>query len=239
MKTSVQFGPSADLDKARAIVAKFNSGAGGYHRLDFGNGLVLNGNYDMAKHLAYYHLPERLDGMRVLDVGSASGFFSFETLRRGASVTAIDVFPETCLLTHLAKAFDLNVRYVTKSVYDLTASFGQFDLVICGSLLLHLADPLGALRALRQVTSGRLVVSTSPTPDSATNPAPVCHFVGQKAVEGDYWCYWLLSAAALTRMLSAAGFTRVDNIEHFVLTPEPGRPPFVKPHPHVAMSAYV
>lgn len=62
-----------------------------YHTVDLGNGLVTNGEFDLREMLPAYGLPVDMTGMRVLDVGSASGFFSFEFERRGAQVVAIDM----------------------------------------------------------------------------------------------------------------------------------------------------
>jgi SAM-dependent methyltransferase len=225
-----------DIEAARHMVRQLNEQGGTYHRLDMGHGLIIDGDYDMAKYLPYYHLPQRLDGMTVLDVGTASGFFAIESARRGAQVTAIDIWDDTCLLVRLNRAFDLGITYVSKSIYELDSSFGGFDLVVCGSLLLHLPDPVGAIRALRTVTDRRLILSTAAVPGSAAATDPVCHFFGQRAQDGDYWSYWGFSALALERMALAAGFSRVDNVEHFDLCSEPGRTPFATPH--VALSAH-
>ncbi len=47
-------------------------------------GLFSPGWSDPAKEkLPYYGLPKDLSGMRVLDIGCAEGFFSFEAERRG------------------------------------------------------------------------------------------------------------------------------------------------------------
>jgi len=43
--------------------------------------------------LGYVALPGRLDGKRVLDIGTYDGFFAFECERRGAQVVAMDVHP--------------------------------------------------------------------------------------------------------------------------------------------------
>jgi SAM-dependent methyltransferase len=59
--------------------------------VELGNGVVTDGDYDLADLLPQYGFPERMDDMRVLDVGRASGFFAFEFERRGAAVTAIDI----------------------------------------------------------------------------------------------------------------------------------------------------
>lgn len=55
-----------------------------YHRIDLGDGIETPGHFRMADYLPHYHLPERLDGMRVLDVGASTGFFAYEFERRGA-----------------------------------------------------------------------------------------------------------------------------------------------------------
>jgi len=62
-----------------------------YHCIDLGHGIITDGDYDMAPYLQLYGFPADLRGNRVLDVGRASGFFSFEFERRGADVTATDI----------------------------------------------------------------------------------------------------------------------------------------------------
>src|SRR5438046_2405575 len=74
------------------FVARVNRAGGTYHRLDWGNGLVIKGIFDLTKYLDHYHLPADLTGKTALDVGTASGFFANECTRRGAQVTAIDLF---------------------------------------------------------------------------------------------------------------------------------------------------
>lgn len=62
-----------------------------YHCIDLGDGVVTDGHYDMTPLLPHYCFPESMIGMRVLDVGRASGYFSFEMERRGAHVTATEL----------------------------------------------------------------------------------------------------------------------------------------------------
>ena len=50
------------------------------------------------------------------------------------------------------------VQFAALSVYELEPErVGSFDVVVCGSLLLHLRDPLRALAAIRSVCRGRLL----------------------------------------------------------------------------------
>lgn len=217
------------------LVARVNAEGGAYHQLTLPQGLVVKGIYDMSRYLDHFSLPADLSGWRVLDVGTASGFFALECAGRGATVTAIDV-KRYDVLADLIAVGGLPIDYVIKDVYDLDPTFGEFDLVICGTLLLHLPDPVGALRAIRTVTHQRLIVSTTGTGTSVTDRDPTCRFLGHRTPDGDYWNYWEISAAALERMISAAGFTRMDSARHFDIRPEPGFDGAAAPQ--VVISAY-
>jgi 2-polyprenyl-3-methyl-5-hydroxy-6-metoxy-1,4-benzoquinol methylase len=180
------------------------------------------GEYDMAPLLPAFHVPVDLTGKTVLDVGTASGYFAIECARRGATVTAIDLDLEPRDFYHwaIAELMEWDVRRVQKDIYELDSRFGRFDVVICGSLLVHLPDPLGALRRLRGVCGGRTIVST-PRPEFEPD-GPTCEFVGDLQERGAYWAYWNIGAEALRRMLLAAGFARVEHEDQFTLEPVPG-----------------
>src|SRR3954469_23487578 len=70
---------------------------GWYHVLDLGEGRATDGWFDLRPHVHRYGLPERMDGMRALDVGTWDGFWAFEMERRGAEVVALDVDDERVL----------------------------------------------------------------------------------------------------------------------------------------------
>lgn len=216
------------------LVRDMNAAGGTYHQLDFGDGLVMQGDYDMNRYVQHYHLPDSLEGQTVLDIGAAAGYFTLECARRGGAVTAIDIYDKP-LLSVLIPLLNVGIRYVRKSVYELDEGFGLFDLVLCGSVLLHLPDPFGAVQRMRSVCRRRAIVATSCPKDSASNAQPVCEFVGQKSAHGDYWHYWNIGARALRNMFLAARFSEVAHEEHFVLASEPGRAQFSTPH--VVMTA--
>jgi 2-polyprenyl-3-methyl-5-hydroxy-6-metoxy-1,4-benzoquinol methylase len=54
----------------------------------------------------------------------------------------------------------VKVRFKQKNIYTL-GNTGSFDLVICRSLLMHLPDPVGVIRALRKMCRHRLLLSAS------------------------------------------------------------------------------
>src|SRR3954466_4638432 len=65
-----------------------------YHTLELGPALVTDGWFDLRPYVGHYGLPERMDGMRSLDVGTWDGFWAFEMERRGAEVVALDLDDE-------------------------------------------------------------------------------------------------------------------------------------------------
>jgi tRNA (mo5U34)-methyltransferase len=119
-------------------------------------------------------------GKRCLDVGTYDGFLAFELERRGAaSVVATDISDHSqwdwprairdrgaeylaAVAGEKGRGFDLArsalgsaVEKREISVYELSPeAVGEFDVVVCGSLMLHLKDPVRALEAIRSVCRG-------------------------------------------------------------------------------------
>lgn len=207
-----------------------------YHSIDLGNGLVTPGYYDHRPILHHYRLPDRLDGLRVLDIACFDGFWSFELERRGAAeVVALDIatageidlpwrvrarmteaerarsFGAGFRLAH--EALGSKVKHVHCNVYDLTPEkFGMFDLVHCGDLLLHLRDPIGALMRIRGVTSGRALISDAIYPDLDRHDGlPMVHY--NRGAGENIW--WRLGGNALSCMIADAGFDGVKEIARF------------------------
>ncbi len=211
------------------FVEEVNQKGGAYHRFDFGQGLIVQGDYDMSKYIHYYNLPTDLKGKKVLDIGTSSGFFALECACRGGQVTAIDIW-DWVTVQSISKLINVDVSYVKQSLYNLDPGFGQFDLVICGSVLPHLPDPFGAIQRIKSVCSGRAVVATPRPRNDNSIGEPICEFIGKKASDGDYYHYWALGAKALENMLLTAGFSRVEQVQQFTLSTEVGRTEYAEPH---------
>src|SRR5690606_5527832 len=62
-----------------------------YHTIDLGDGLFTPGAYDHRPYLGAYGLPKSLAGCTALDIGAASGYFTFELEQRGAQVTSTEL----------------------------------------------------------------------------------------------------------------------------------------------------
>jgi tRNA (mo5U34)-methyltransferase len=103
------------------------------------------------------------------------------------------------------------VEYQYCSVYDLSPyTVGMFDVVFCGSLLVHLQNPLLALQRIRSVTRDMAVIETAVDEHGETllPGRPVMSFgaPGLETEPGESNTFWLYSTAALCRMLEYADF---------------------------------
>lgn len=211
-----------------------------YHTIDLGNGVVTPGDYDLRPYLDRYGIPEDLTGQTALDIGAASGFFSFELERRGARVTATELSewadhdlgpryqPELIpgQLRHflndpfeVAKsALGSRVERTKINVYDISPErLGLFDLVFCGSVLLHLTDPFRALLRIRSVTRRLAIIATAIQEDAGD--APQARFIGHP----EAYTWWLPNRSCLETMARSAGFAKVEWRSTFRLDYPDGR----------------
>lgn len=212
-----------------------------YHTIELPGGVTTPGIYDHRPYVPAYGLPPDLHGKTVLDVGAASGFFTFELERRGGAVTATDLptwrahdfgaryepdlapdqadayLHEPFLFAQRARG-SRAVRTLT-SIYDISPeSIGTFDLVFCGSVLIHVSDPATALRRLQSVTREAAIISTVVHP--VDSPDPIALFTGH--LRGDTW--WAPNRAGFEALVRSAGFTGWEWYSEFALDYADGAP---------------
>jgi len=88
-------------------------------------------------------------GMRVLELGCGTGYFTRELVRSGADVVAIDVSPELLEIAR-ANCSGSNVRYEIQNASALSYPDAVFDSVV-GSSVLHHLEIEEALREIYRV----------------------------------------------------------------------------------------
>jgi tRNA (mo5U34)-methyltransferase len=200
-----------------------------YHTLELPGGVVTPGWFDLRSVLTRLPWPD-VRGKRCLDVATYDGFFAFELERRGAAeVIATDIpdhedwdWPAAARaasgpalatmagvkgrgfeVAHAALGSRVQKRIV--SAYHLDPQeLGTFDFVICGSLMLHLRDPVRALESIRSVCSGQFLsleeVSLPLSLALPRRPVAEMRFDEQRCQ------WWVANAAGHRRMLEIAGF---------------------------------
>jgi tRNA (mo5U34)-methyltransferase len=212
-----------------------------YHTMDIAPGVTTPGWFDLRPVVDAMPWPD-VRGKRCLDIGTFDGYLAFELERRGASeVVAIDV--EDHLLWDWPpdyRAVDLprdpgfsgppkgagfrlarelmgsSVDWRPLNIYDLDpAVVGEFDVVIIGSLLLHLRDPIRALEAVRSVTKGVLLssdqIEAGLTLQSRKKPLYTLNGSGG-------FCQWFnFNAAGHERLLFSAGFEIVERSRPYIV----------------------
>jgi tRNA (mo5U34)-methyltransferase len=192
-----------------------------FHKIELPNDLVTPGWSDpKTEKLPFYGLPEDMTGMRVLDIGCAEGFFSFEAERRGArEIVAIDSFPDSVRRFNICReAFDSNAQAFLTNVYDLSErTFGTFDLVMFFGVLYHLRHPLLAMEKVFNVCSGTVLVQTANFENEALggNSAAEFHPFGiqsgpPEAPLFDPTVFWVPNAACVRDMMAHVGFVDIE-----------------------------
>ena len=205
-----------------------------YHTLELSPGEVTDGMFDLRPYVDRYGLPDRMGGMRALDVGTWDGFWAFEMERRGAEVVALDLDDEADLdwpprrrpasfplaprgagFRIAKEAFDSRVERVDMSIYNATPEdLGTFDFVFCGSVLIHLRDQSLALERIAGLCAGAFASTEAYSRLLGLLPFPAARYRAdrEKAV-----VFWEPGARTWRQMIWSAGFGEVKRIGSFSL----------------------
>jgi tRNA (mo5U34)-methyltransferase len=172
--------------------------------------------------LPYYGLPDRMDGMRVLDIGCCEGFFAFEAERRGAAkVVAIDSFEGSIERFNLIRqAIGSKVNGYLCNVYDLSPkTFGTFDLVMFFGVLYHLKHPWYAMEKIESVCSGTLLLQTLVTDDPSYSDKSLSWFHPFGIESGppesrifDPTVFWVPTPECTRNLTRAVGLVDVEDV---------------------------
>jgi hypothetical protein len=200
-----------------------------YHTMDLPGIGTVDGQWDLRGDVDAYLGHVDLRGKRVLDVGSASGFLTFEMEARGASVVSFDMgegqewnlvpfawldSKRGAISANLQSGLECmkngywlahrllgsNAQAHYGNVYDLPESLGRFDAVVVAQILVHVRDPIAALTTAARLSDDYLIV----TEGALQTLRPIARFYpqpGRTDADKTWWCYSIGLYQQLLRIL--------------------------------------
>jgi tRNA (mo5U34)-methyltransferase len=170
------------------------------------------------------HIPEDLQGWKVLDIGCNAGFYTFQLAKRGARVVGIDLDEHYLKQARwAARIFGVEdqVEFRQQQVYDLAHVDERYDLVVFMGVLYHLRYPMLALDIVSQKVDKLMIFQTLMMPDKEIKAIkddyhindrkemlehgwPKMAFI-EKHFAGDPTNWWAPNHAAVEAMLRTCG----------------------------------
>jgi hypothetical protein len=208
-----------------------------YHSIDLPGLGTVPGVWDHRATADAYLGHVDVAGKRVLEIGPASGFFSFELERRGARVTALELGEESdwdrvpqpymddralqvairnnVAAIHKSWSFAhgrlaSKVETVWGSAYEAPQLVERVDVAMFGNVLQHLRDPLLALSRVAQVTTETLIVSETMWVDTpAFRETALMQFIPRADLPEVCGSWFNVSPVVVTETLKLLGFPRI------------------------------
>ena len=209
-----------------------------YHTMELpGYGVIEGRDWDLRDGVDEYLGNVDFAGQRVLEIGPASGFLTFEMEKRGANVVSVEVTAEhgwdfvpyptkrleevigprrivmqqlknSYWFSHAALRSKAKVYY--GDVYNLPALLGEFDIAVMGSVLLHCRDPLRIVERCAKIARTLIIVDMF-HPD--LEGAPVCRLA--PTTQNFLWhTWWHFGTQFFTQFLAVMGFTASEALKH-------------------------
>jgi SAM-dependent methyltransferase len=209
-----------------------------YHTMELpGHGVIEGRDWDLRAGVDEYLGHVDFAGQRILEIGPASGFLTFEMEKRGADVVSIEVTAEhgwdfvpypaeklqevfgprrivmqqlknSYWFSHAAHGSKAKVYY--GDVYDLPDALGHFDIAVMGAVLLHCRDPLRIVEQCARMAT-LLIITDMFYPE--LEGAPVCRLA--PSPQNFLWhTWWHFSTQYFTQFLAVLGFSSCELSRH-------------------------
>jgi SAM-dependent methyltransferase len=181
-----------------------------HQRFELADGIYTPGVSDIEFLLDAAAVPQQLDGMSVLDIGTTNGGAAFVCERRGASrVVAVDIADEDWFgFAAMREFLGSSAQHVRASIYELPQLLDeQFDVVLFWGVLYHLRHPLLALDNVRLLARGAVSVETAVAGDLLGEgpDVPLARYFRGAEYAQDSSVWFVPSIAALTDWCRSCG----------------------------------
>jgi len=204
MKLKQKYKDNPELVKNKLVELKTSW----WHTFDFGNDIVAQGKSG-AQGWKLDNLPKSYTGKRVLDIGCADGFFSFDAESKGAKeVIMIDhvIRPTRVLMEEL---LETNVKFILSKTDDFYTNItGKFDVILFMGVLYHLRYPLLGLEQVASLLNNNGEIYLETLIDSKIE------FPGMRFIEGDFGGatnnWWNPSISCVLALMRSVGLTNEE-----------------------------
>jgi SAM-dependent methyltransferase len=209
-----------------------------YHTMELpGLGVIEGHDWDLRGRVDEYLGNLNFAGQRVLEIGPASGFLTFEMEKRGADVISVEVTdehgwdfvpypnpkleeifcPRGVVMQQLKNSYwfshaalQSKARVYYGDAYNLPSVLGEFDIAVMGAVLLHCRDPLRIIEQCGKRAKTLIIVDKF-CPD--LEHAPVSRLV--PTAENFIWhTWWHFSTQFIKQFLGVMGFTTSEPTTH-------------------------
>jgi SAM-dependent methyltransferase len=209
-----------------------------YHVMDIPGHETVGKEWDLRPGVDDYLGHVAFEGKRVLEMGPASGFLTFEMERRGASLVSVEVTDEIAAdfvpypaerlgpiwpkrreamrrlknsywFGHALHRSEALVYY--GNVYDLPQELGRFDVAVIAAVLLHCHSPLKIVEQCARFADQIIITDIY---SAELENCPDCRLL--PTVENFLWhAWWRFSTTFFTQFLAVLGFTEQVVTRHF------------------------
>ena len=209
-----------------------------YHTMELpGHGVIEGRDWDLRGRVDEYLGNVDFAGQRVLEIGPASGFLTFEMENRGADVVSVEVTeehgwdfvpypaeklepvlgPRRIVMQQLKNSYwfghaalQSKARVYYGDACNLPAALGQFDIAVMGAVLLHCRDPLRIVEQCGKIAPV-LIITDMFRPE--LEGSPICRLA--PTPEKFLWdTWWHFSTQFFTQFLAVMGFTISEPATH-------------------------
>lgn len=213
-----------------------------YHAMDLPELGTVGGSWDLRPTIDAYLGDHDFTGQRCLDVGTSSGYLTFEMERRGAAeVVSLDMDPTTDewevvpygppfdplaeinrmrgLMLARQRAYWLAHRLLGSrarvhygNAYRIPEALGRFDVALVGMMLPHVRDPFRVLEQVAARVSETIIV----TQQAPQEDRAYAYFMPDPDTRQPPNAWWSMSESCTERMLGVLGFglVRAVRAEH-------------------------
>ncbi len=209
-----------------------------YHTMELpGHGVIEGQDWDLRGRVDEYLGKVDFAGQRVLEIGPASGFLTFEMEKRGADVVSVEVTeehgwdfvpypaarleevfgPRRIVMRQLKNSYwfghaalQSKAKVYYGDAYNLPAALGEFDIAVMAAVLLHCRDPLRIIEQCAKKAKSLIIVDKfHPELEGAA--------VSRLSPTPENFCWhtwWHFSTQFFTQFLAVMDFAKTETSMH-------------------------